>query len=114
MSDAEFAHWDSRFARHVRFKSRYVLGADERTFLDTVLATIRKRDGELKCGHTLYRAQRGVDWVEQTDEEGNWIGEGIWGFGASRMKPLADRAREGRAKPTGIPGALHKTGTDIR
>ena len=50
MSNAEFAHWDSysRFARHVRFKSRYVLGADERTFLDTVLATIRNRDGELK------------------------------------------------------------------
>lgn len=105
MSNAEFAHWDSysRFARHVRFKSRYVLGADERTFLDTVLATIRNRDGELKPGHTLYRAQRGVDWVEQTDEDGNCIGEDIWGFGTSRMKPLADRAREGRANPTGIP-----------
>lgn len=105
MSNAEFAHWDSysRFARHVRFTSRYVHGAEERTFLDTVLATIRNRDGELRPGHILYRAQRGVDCVEQTDSEGNWIGEDTWGFGASRMKPLSDRAREGRANPTGIP-----------
>lgn len=102
---AEFAHWDSysRFARYVRFKGRYVLGADERAFLDTVLATIRDRDGELKPGQILYRAQRGVDWTEQTDGEGNYIGEDISGFGAARMKPLTDRAREGRANPTGIP-----------
>lgn len=105
MSDTEFAYWDSyaRFARHVRFASRYVLGADERAFLETVLATIRNRDSELRLGHTLYRAQRGVEWIDRTDEEGNWIGEDVWGFGTSRMKPLPDRAREGRANPTGIP-----------
>lgn len=105
MSDTEFAYWDSysRFARHVRFTNRYVLGTDERAFLETVLATIRKRDGELRPGHTLYRAQCGVEWVDQTDDDGNWIGEDVWGFGADRMKPLPDRAREGRANPTGIP-----------
>lgn len=102
---AEFARWDSysRFARHVRFFGRYVWRDEERNFLQTVLATIRNRDGNLKAGQILYRAQRGVDWVDQTDSEGNWTGEDVWAFGASRMKPLTDRAREGRANPTGIP-----------
>lgn len=101
----EFASWNSysEFARKVRFSSRYVLGSEERQFLDTVLATIRNRDGELKAGDILYRAQRGVDWVDQTDSEGEWIGEDVWGFSSSRMKPFADRAKEGRANPIGIP-----------
>lgn len=101
----EFAFWDSysKFARHVRFSSRFVWGDVERAFLETVLATIRDRDLELKAGLPLYRAQRGVDWVEEKDENGNWLSEDVWGYGSSRMKPLTDRAKEGRANPTGIP-----------
>lgn len=75
----------------------------EENFLQTVLATIRGRDGELKMGKILYRAQLGVDCVDRTDDDGNWIGEHVWGYSEARMKPLADRAREGRANPTGIP-----------
>ncbi|MDJ0389624.1 RES family NAD+ phosphorylase [Roseomonas sp. E05] len=101
----EFAHWDDyrRFARHLRSTSRYVWGEKERAFLRTVLGTIRNRDTELKQGQILYRAQRGVEWIDRTDEEGNSIGAEVSGFGPSRMKPLTDRAREGRANPTGIP-----------
>lgn len=101
----EFAHWDSysRFARYVRTVSRYVLGEEHRAFLDTVLATAKGRGGELKEGLLVYRAQRGVEWCDKTDSDGNWIGEDVWGFGASRMKPLTDRAREGRVNPAGIP-----------
>lgn len=101
----EFTHWDSysQFARYVRTVSRYILSEEQRTFLDTVLATIRERDGELKEGHVFYRAQLGIDLCDKTDSDGNWIGEDIWGFGASRMKPLTDRAREGRANSSGIP-----------
>lgn len=101
----EFASWDSysRFARHVRFKGRYVWGDEERAFLATVLATIRKRDVEFKAGRTFYRAQQGIDVVDRIDDDGNWIGEDTLGYGAARMKPLADRAREGRANPSGIP-----------
>lgn len=101
----EFASWDSysRFARHVRFKGRYVWGDEERTFLKTVVATIRRRDVEFKAGRTFYRAQQGVDVVDRIDEDGNWIGEDTCGYGAVRMKPLANRAREGRANPAGIP-----------
>jgi hypothetical protein len=101
----EFARWNSysRFADRVRRSRRFIMDLDERAFLRTVLATIQDRDVELKMGQLLYRAQRGVDWCERTDDEGNWIGEDLWAYGASRMKPLADRAREGRANPTGIP-----------
>lgn len=109
----EFARWDSysRFARHVRFSGRFVWGEDERAFLDTVLATIRDRDVKFESGRTFYRAQLGVDFIDRTDDENNWIGEDIVGFGAKRMKPLTNRAREGRANPTGIP-ALY-VGTTI-
>ncbi len=104
-SGSEFARWDSysRFARQVRYTNRYVLGDEELRFLDAVLATNRDRDGELKVDHILYRAQRGIDIVDRTDGDGNWIGEDVWGYGSLRMKPLADRAREGRANPMGIP-----------
>lgn len=59
----EFAHWDSysRFARYVSTVNRYILNEEQRTFLDTVLATIKGRDGELKEGHVFYRAQRGME-----------------------------------------------------
>ncbi len=101
----EFASWDSynKFARYVRFESRYVLGEEEKAFLETVLATIRNRDGELEAGSIFYRAQLGVDWDDKKDDDGNWIGEDVYGYGSSRMKPLVDRAKEGRANPTGIP-----------
>lgn len=101
----EFQHWDdfSRFARHVRFSGRYVWGDEQRAFVAAVLATIRDRDIVFAAGHTFYRAQIGVDVLDRTDDEGNWIGEDVWGFGPERMKPLVDRAREGRANPTGIP-----------
>lgn len=104
-SPTEFLRWDaySRFARSVRFSGRYIPGDDERDFLAAVLATIRDRDVTFKAGQIFYRAQLGVDVVDQMDDDGNWIGEDTWGFGSARMKPLTDRAREGRANPTGIP-----------
>jgi hypothetical protein len=101
----EFVSWESytRFARYVRRKGRYVLGDEEKAFLQTVLATIRDRDVTFKAGHFFYRAQHGVVVVDQEDEDGNWIGESTWGHDTDRMKPLPDRAKEGRANPTGIP-----------
>lgn len=85
---------------------------EELTFLQTVLATLsdHERAGDLKSGRTFYRAQLGVDWVEHTDDEGNFCGEDVWGYSAPRMKPLPNRAREGRVNPTGIP-ALYVANT---
>ena len=101
----EFARWDSYqlFARYVRFQSRYVLGDEEKAFLATVLKTIRGRDVELKEGSTFFRAQLGVNWEVHKDGDGNWIGESVYGYPAARMKPLTNRAKEGRTNPVGIP-----------
>lgn len=101
----EFASWRSYeiFAKRVRHSSRYVWSDEVQAFLDTVVATITQRDGVLQAGRIFYRAQRGVEWEDRQDDDGNWIGEDVYGFGGSRMKPLINRAKEGRANPAGIP-----------
>ncbi|HHD7737074.1 TPA: hypothetical protein ACOWQJ_001273 [Providencia rettgeri] len=86
-------------ADYVRKTSRYILSKEQNVFLDTVLATIKGRDRELKEGSIFYRAQLGIDICDRTDNDGNWIEEDMLGFRASRMKPLVDRAKEGRANP---------------
>lgn len=101
----EFASWRSyeEFARRVRRTHRYVWGSEVQAFLDTVLATLRGRDRHIAQGRIFYRAQRGIDSELRCDEHGNEIGEETLGFGPSRMKPLANRAMEGRINPAGIP-----------
>lgn len=100
----EFATWESypNFAERVRRKRRYVWGIEENAFLDTVLATIRDRSGYLEQGTIFYRAQQGINWREVEDSDGNIINEEPDGYGPERMKPLPNRATEGRANPAGI------------
>ena len=95
----EFASWYSYkdFARRVCRERRYVWAPEVQAFLDTVLATIRNRDLKISEGTIMFRAQRGIGDREDEGETG------ISAFGPSRMKPLMDRAREGRANPLGIP-----------
>lgn len=94
----EFSSTDSyrHFARRVRHRRRYILGKRDQAFLDTILATLKGRDVEIPKNTILYRAQIGVRY----DDEYGIIPSG---FNAQRMKPLADKAREGRVNPAGIP-----------
>ena len=94
----EFSSTDSyrHFARRVRHRRRYILGKPDRAFLDTVLTTLKGRDIEIPKNAILYRAQIGVRY----DDEYGAIPSG---FNAQRMKPLVDKAREGRVNPAGIP-----------
>lgn len=111
-TSAEFAHWNSyqRYARKVRRSRRFVMGQEEQSFLQTVLATVPKRNHELKAGRTFYRAQLGVELQELTDSDGDYLDTDVVGYGATRMKPLPDRAREGRVNAAGIP-ALYVANT---
>ena len=95
---SEFASWRSyqNFARAVRRERRYVWEQEVTAFLDTVLATIRERDRTISEGSILYRAQHGIVYREDED------GVDILAYGGERMKPLSDRAKEGRANPAGI------------
>lgn len=100
----EFASWRSydEFARQVRHLRRYVWNTEVRAFLDTVRATLRDRDVKISEGTALCRAQRGVVY-DPVVQDGIEVGEVPHGYGAARMKPLPNRAPEGRANPAGIP-----------
>ena len=101
----EFKSWDSfrSFANSVRHGRRFVREAEADAFLATVLATSSGREIELKKGMILYRAQRGIEWRETFDEDGQLLGEEPSGYGSDRMKPRTNRATEGRINPSGIP-----------
>ncbi|MBR9973923.1 RES family NAD+ phosphorylase [Magnetospirillum sulfuroxidans] len=101
----EFQSWHSfqEFTRLVRHGRRYVWTKEMKAFLDTVLATMDERIVKISQGTLLFRAQQGVRYEPTTDDEGNEIGEERVGYGAERMKPLANRAKEGRINPAGIP-----------
>lgn len=73
----EFLSWDSfrTFSQSVRHSRRFVRTADAEAFLSTVLATSASRAIELKSGMILYRAQRGIDWQEVLDDDGNLLGD---------------------------------------
>ncbi|MEW4402088.1 RES family NAD+ phosphorylase [Agrobacterium tumefaciens] len=96
----EFASYDSyrRFAIRVRHERRYVWDAPIKAFLETVLATIKDRDVELREGMLLYRAQAGIKY-HVSDEN---MGEQPSGYDAVRMKPRLNRSTEGRANSAGV------------
>jgi RES domain len=100
----EFASWSSyrEFERRVRHTRRFVWKPEVRAFLDTVGATLKGRDVKISDGTLLYRAQLGIDYDPVNDEDGNQIGEEPHGFDEVRMKPLSNRAKEGRVNPAGI------------
>jgi len=66
---------------------------EQQAFLETVVQTSRSRWRKLTTRSVLWRAQVGV---EEDDEEPR-------PFSPERMRPLANRAKEGRANPQGIP-----------
>jgi len=96
-----------RFADFVRFTSRHVLDETNQHFLRVVVETSQSRKRRMKTGTRLWRAQ--IDCVPckrpLTDESGKNIGSfnHVSPFAPERMKPLADRAYEGRVNAKGIP-----------
>ncbi len=87
------------FESQVRRNRRFIRTLEADGFLNSVKETIHSRISRLSSGRGLWRAQLGFEW--RYDEQ---IGEEIpQAFGATRMKPLRDRAFEGRANPAGIP-----------
>lgn len=101
----EFASWQSyrRFEDQVTRHRRHVWNEEIHAFLETVKQTLRNRTMEIPEGAFLWRAQLDVDWIPKRDEDGEEIGEEPIGHPASRMKPVPDKTREGRANSSGIP-----------
>lgn len=94
---AEFKYSYNNFESHVKSSMRYIWDSETEDFLATVLATSQKRLELYKSGTTLWRAQLGNDYAH----------DGTMPipipYAKSRMKPLAEKAKEGRLNPKGIP-----------
>lgn len=90
------------FQHSVEKNARYVRDADVEHFLAAVRKTGKTRSDHIENGTYLWRAQLGHDWRTCNDpDEHEWEEEAP--YSPERMKPLKDRAREGRANPKGIP-----------
>jgi hypothetical protein len=99
----EFKSWRSfsNFEFEVRRKLRYAHTPEQAEFLRTVVETSHQRHVQAKEGSNFYRAQLGHDWRDE--EQGGHVYQVECAYSRERMKPLRDRASEGRANPKGIP-----------
>jgi RES domain len=91
------------FADAVMRKSRYFPDAETADFLGVILETSKSRQVTLASGQILWRAQIGSDWYPRVDGDGLFSEQQPSPLDQNRMKPLRDRAKEGRANPKGMP-----------
>lgn len=92
----------SRFARAVTGSTRYIRDSQANDFLDALVRQASDRVDVVPARSVLWRAQLGHHW-EPVREGSEVVAEVPGPFPPERMKPLRDRAREGRANPKGIP-----------
>ena len=107
---AGFKSWRSyqNYASAVYGDLRYFRSVENKKFLEAVLETAATREMTLEKQTIFWRAQGGCHW-----REGHWYKDGQgdevyetarpYPHPPQRMKPLLDRAPEGRANPKGIP-----------
>ena len=100
---AGFKSWRSywNFERAVRRDLRYFRSVENKKFLETVLETAATREITLEKQSIFWRAQVGYHW--RKEGQGDEVYETECPYPPQRMKPLLDRAPEGRANPKGIP-----------
>lgn len=100
---SEFKSWRSfrDFEQAVRRKYRYVRLPEHEEFLTTVIETSHSRKVVMKEGVVLWRAQLGNEYRDQPQD--GEVFEIECAYSPARMKPLPDKAYDGRANPRGIP-----------
>ena len=98
----EFASWQSYWAysKAVRRGRRYIWSTDVQSFLTAVRGTLRNREFRIGKDQPFFRAQ--VGWEHEATEREDGSIDGPLAFGATRMKPVADRVGDGRANASGI------------
>ncbi len=99
--DSSFTTWRaySNFEREVSRNRRFIRTASCEAFLDAVRQSCQHRRTKISEGRKLWRAQVGHTWrrIEEIDDDVPAA------FLPDRMKPLRDRAMDGRANPKGVP-----------
>ena len=91
------------FSQYVRRRARYFLGDRQQEFIDAVLLISKKRTTVMPTGQVLWRAALGYVAEEGVSQNDVFFLESINPHPLERMKPLKDRAQEGRVNPKGIP-----------
>jgi hypothetical protein len=85
------------FARAVRKDYRYARTPDQEEFLKSLAETSQSRNLTMKAERILWRAQLGHDW-RKVEQEG--VSEEVrTQFGPERMKPIPEKAADGRVNP---------------
>lgn len=109
----EFRTWQDyyRFAHKTIRESRYIHDDEVLEFLSTLWETSSSRIDEITKNSLLWRAQLGCDYRPYHDEGVHVCDEEV-PYSENRMKPLPDRASEGRANPKGIPHLYLATNKD--
>lgn len=104
MDITEFESYRSyrEFALSVTRRWRYAREPKQAAFLEAVLATSVARQELIPSATRLWRSQ--LDHALHPEDLGGGVVEELPApCDVARMKPLSDRAREGRANPKGIP-----------
>lgn len=96
------------FKAEVSQRRRYLRSAAGDHFLAAVAETCRSRVETFAEGHEFWRAQVGHEW--STDADGRRISGP---HPEARMRPLHDRAYEGRVNPKGIPCLYLATSREV-
>ncbi|MFZ1290218.1 MAG: RES family NAD+ phosphorylase [Melioribacteraceae bacterium] len=100
----EFNSWKSfaDFAKTVRYKNRYLYDQEIQSFFKTLIETRQTRITNFKKGKIFWRAQLGCQLIPKY-ENGKHTSDLQLAFPKDRMKPIPDKAKEGRSNPSGIP-----------
>jgi RES domain-containing protein len=91
------------FADFIRTRSRYVLDEWRQDFINTIVHTSKKRTTSLPANQILWRAAQGCENPRGVHPHEVFYLDDIEPHKIERMKPLRDRAHEGRVNPRGIP-----------
>lgn len=106
---AEFQSWRDywNFADYVMKSARHVFNTKNSEFIRNVVETSEQRRATISIDTPLWRAQLGcesrIECINRVDDEDPDVIEIDCPYHAQRMKPLRDRATEGRVNPKGIP-----------
>ena len=86
------------FADFIRTKSRYVLDGWQQDFVNTIVETSKKRTTTLPANQILWRAALGYENPHGVHPHEVFFLDEIKPHKIERLKPLRDRAHEGRVK----------------
>lgn len=97
------------FATEIATRRRYLRSAEAEMFLRMVGRACHERTATIPTGTLLWRAQLGHDWATHPKRGGKIKAP----HPKNRMKPLYDRAYEGRVNPKGIPCLYFATSPEV-